>query len=468
LVEKRRPASQRGYPNHLTAMKLSFSFPPVTASLVLAALVSTLTPASGQDTNASQPFDFEAASRNVPKPRDVWPLVRKHLVPLEWKVLANEIVVSDTDPAKQLRKITAHFWSQELAGKKWGHPCVLFLPADPALNMTATRKGKVVIIGSPPGAYYSLHVAKFGEPIAARTGYPTMVLNNPGLYPDGAEIESDIRVLGRLAKETGQNYYNMNCQLAVVYIQAMNALQQFLEVETLQAVIGGHSKRGRSATVAAGIDRRVAGVVIMGNEGGYRTDRIESHLSFHHAFFQDDVTVPVMYLGATNEDGYRMFNVNLLQERLRRPMTIELIPNYCHSTCSEIQFMDFLMWVAHVFDGRPITRIVDVSHRREAQRTVFTARLEGEAKPQTVKVWYVFSDDPAWRDLMWYHVLMKPVGDHYEGVLHGKLPDAFLIEVGDIAQGIPSYVSSVPHKLTDAPVVERVSRGSFPRLWSPE
>jgi len=41
------------------------------------------------------------------------------------------------------------------------------------------------------------------------------------------------------------------------------------------------------------------------------------------------VNLPVFYLGATNEDGYKMFNVNILQERLRRPMTIEMIPNYC-------------------------------------------------------------------------------------------------------------------------------------------
>ena len=275
-------------------------------------------------------------------------------------------------------------------------------------------------------------------------------------------------MLGQLAKETGKNYYNMNCQLAVVYVQAMNALEQFLGTTNLQAVLGGHSKRGRSATVAAGVDRRVAGVAIMGNEGVYRTDRVESHLTFHHAFFQDDVNAPVMYIGATNEDGYRMFNVNLLQERLRWPMTIEMIPNYCHSTASEIQFMDFLMWVAHVFDGRPVTRITDVSHRRESKRTIFSARLEGEAKVQTVKAWYVYSDDPAWRDLMWYHLLMKKVGDRYEAVLFGKIPDAYMIEVGDIAQGIPGYVSSTPQRLTDAPVIERVSRGSFPRLWSPE
>ena len=101
----------------------------------------------------------------------------------------------------------------------------------------------------------------------------------------------------------------------------------------------------------------------MGNEGVYRTDRIEWHLSFHHAFFQDQVNVPVFYLGASNEDGYRMFNVNILQERLQRPMTVEMIPNYCHSNFSEIQYMDFLMWVAHVFDGRPITRISEVAHR---------------------------------------------------------------------------------------------------------
>lgn len=417
---------------------------------------------------AAPPFDFGTASRDVPKPRELWPIVRQHCVPLEFRILADEVVVSDTDPGSKLRQVTAHFWSQELAGKRWGHPCTIFLPADPARNQTPARRGKVVIIGSPGRDAYPIHVAKYGEPIAARTGYPTMVLCNPGAYPDGSDIEADIGVLGRLARETGKNYYNMNCQLAVVYIQALNALESFLEAGTLRAVVGGHSKRGRSATVAAAMDPRVASVIVMGNEGVYRTDRVEPHLSFHHAFFQDQVEGPVFYLGASNEDGYRMFNVNLLQERLRRPMTLEIIPNYHHSNYSEIQFMDFLMWVAHVFDGRPITRISDVAHRRQRNGTVFRARLSGEAKVQVVKAWYAFTDDPAWRDVMWYHVLMRPSGDFHEGFLPGRIPDAFLVEVGDIALGIPGYVSSVPHKLTDAPVIERVSRGPYPKLWSPE
>ncbi len=417
------------------------------------------------DEGDGAPLDFAEASREVPKPRAIWPLVKQHLVPPEFTIRSDEVVVSDTDPEQRLRKVTGHFWSQELAGKKWGHQCVIWLPEDRTRNLAADRLGKVVIIGSPPYNYFPVHVDKYGEPIVARTGYPTMVLSNPGEYADNSAIEHDIGILDSLRKQTGEDYYNMNCQLAVVYVQAMNVLQEFLKLDTLKAVVGGHSKRGRSATVASAFDSRVAGVVIMGNEGVFATDRIEWHLSFHHAFFQDEVNVPVFYLGATNEDGYKMFNINILQERLKRPMTIELIPNYCHSNFSEIQYMDFLMFVAHVFNGRPITEFVEVTHRRDAGRTIFQARIASKAKIQVVKVWYVYTDDEAWRDLMWYHLLMYQQGDVYEAVLPGKIPDAFMIEVGDISGGIPGYVSSLPQKLPDAPVVERRSRGSLPRLW---
>ncbi len=422
-------------------------------------------PVCGQQSKSA--FDFATASRNVPKPREILPFVKRDMIPAEFHVLRDEIVTSDTDPRRRLRKVTAHFFSLKLAGKKWGHDCVIFLPVDGERNSTPDRRGKVVIIGCPSGDYFPVHVTKYGEPIATRTGYPTMVLCNPGNYPDGSSIERDIRVLSKLRKQTGKNYYNMNCQLALVYIQAMNVMQHFLTLDQLHAVVGGHSKRGRSATVAAAMDDRVAGVIIMGNEGVYATDRIQWHLSFHHAFFQDQVHVPVFYLGATNEDGYKMFNVNILQQRLKHPMTVEMIPNYCHSNFSEKQFMDFLMWVAHVFDNRPITHISEVGFERKDNRTIFRAKIDSDAKVQIVLAWYVYSDDPAWRDLMWYHLLMHKVGEHYEAVLFGKIPDAFMVEVGDIAQGISGYVSSTPRKLTDAPVIERRSRGSLPRLWQP-
>jgi len=436
------------------------------AVLVLAAIALTAQVCVRGATDEKS-FDFEQASANVPKPREIWPIVREHTVPLEFKVLSDEVIWSDTVPSKKLRKVTAHFYSQTLADKKWGHPCVIFTPEDNSRNLVPGRKGKVVIVGCPGGDYFDIHVDKYGEPIAARTGYPTMVLSNPGRYPDGFLIEHDIRILSTLRTQTGKNYYNMNCQLAVVYIQAMNAFQKFLELDDLKAVVGGHSKRGRSATVAAAIDPRVASVIIMGNEGIHATDRIQWHLPFHHAFFQEQVNVPVFYLGATNEDGYKMFNVNVMQERLERPMVIELIPNYCHSNFSEIQFMDFMMWVAHIFDGRPVSSISEVTHQRQQGRTVFRAKIESQARIQMVRAWYVYTDDDAWRDLMWYHLIMRKVGDHYEATLPGKIPDAFMIEVGDIAMGYSGYVSSTPRKLTDAPVIERRSRGSRPRLWEP-
>jgi len=423
-------------------------------------------PAVAQSPQAEAPLDFEAAVRAMPKPRETWPLVKQDMVPMDLDVLSDEIVSSDTDPAKRLRRLTVTFNSMKLEGKTWSHPSVVFMPADSAINDTPARRGKVVIIGSPSLTALDVHVAKYGEPIAARTGYPTMVLSNPGLYPDGTPVENDIQVLGRLHRQTGKYYYNMNCQLAVVYIQAMNAMEKLLGVDTVKAVLGGHSKRGLSTPVAAAMDPRVASAIIMGNEGVCPTDRVHRYHSFHYPWFQEQVDVPVFYLGATNEDGYAMFNVNINQALCKRPMTIEMIPNYRHSNYSEIQFMDFMMWVAHTFDARPLSQITEVSHERKGNLLFFRAKIDSKAKIQVVQAWYVYTDNPEWRDLMWYDRLMHKVGDYYETAVHGKTPDAFLVEVGDIAGGIPGYVSSLPQKLTDAPVRPRPGQG-LPRLWRP-
>ena len=98
------------------------------------------------ETNA---FDFQEASRNVPKPRELYPLVKQDMVPMDLKILSDEIVPSDTDPSKKLRKITGRFHSIELENKKWIHPFVLLTPADNSINQTPQRKGKVVIVTSP-------------------------------------------------------------------------------------------------------------------------------------------------------------------------------------------------------------------------------------------------------------------------------------------------------------------------------
>jgi hypothetical protein len=70
------------------------------------------------DEGDGAPIAFAEASREVPKPRAIWTLVKQHMVPPEFTIRSDEVVVSDTDPAQRLRKVTGHFWSQELAGKK--------------------------------------------------------------------------------------------------------------------------------------------------------------------------------------------------------------------------------------------------------------------------------------------------------------------------------------------------------------
>ncbi|HBO44730.1 MAG TPA: hypothetical protein DD670_12535 [Planctomycetaceae bacterium] len=421
-------------------------------------------PASDED-----PTVFSEAAKILPKPREIWPILEKeHVVPREFTIESDEIVTSDTDPSLKLRKVRARFYSQRLGGKRWVHPCTILMPADNSRNMTPERKGKVVILGGGTGVIQEHEIANYGEPIAARTGYPTMVVGNPGQYEDGSDLEGQIAILGQLRKDTGEVYYNMNCQLAVVYIQAMNAFQEFLGLDTVKAVIGGHSKRGRSAPVAAAMDPRVASAVIMGNEAYFPNDMTHPNLCFYHPFFQEQVHVPVFYLGVTNEGGYRMFNVTNMKRQLRTPLTVHIIPNYVHSTYHPVQYMDFLMWVAHTFDGRPLSQISDVTTERKGNRTFFRAKVAGDAKVKVVKLWIAYTDNPRWRDVMWYDFLMWDRGDYYETSIHGKVPDAYMIEVSDIAQGISGYVSTVPHKLTDAPVEERDPEfGYLPRFWGP-
>jgi hypothetical protein len=59
-------------------------------------------------------------------------------------------------------------------------------------------------------------------------------------------------------------------------------------------------------------------------------------------------------------------------------------------------------------------------------------------------------------------------GNLYEGYVEGKLPDAWLVEVKDIASGFAGYISSLPQDITHKPTKERLSRGSKSRRWEPK
>jgi hypothetical protein len=349
------------------------------------------------------------------------------------------------------------------------HTAVILMPADPQIYHSPERRGKVVIVSHAYGD--GAMVGNYGEPIASRTGYPTMVIPIPGEYNGCSGESSWIYFLRALAQDTRDPVNSGNFRQAVAYLRALDVFSGVLREKKLRAVIGGHSKRAPSAFLAAAMDpERIAGVVYMGNESIFSATGAEYLRPVSSFYAQNFVTCPIIYLGATNEDGYEMFNINKIQAILKRPWIIEYIPNYRHANKSEIQFMNWQMWISHCFDGRPITEISNLSLKETEEGTIFRCRIVSQNKIIQAKVWYVYCDDvPYWRDLTWYSVLMKQKeNEFYEGDLEGKLPDAWLVEVKDIAFGFPGYVSSLPQDITHKPTKERYSQGSRSRLWEPK
>ncbi|MBN1547520.1 MAG: hypothetical protein JW902_12760, partial [Syntrophaceae bacterium] len=384
-----------------------------------------------------------------PTPPELWERFRKTLPPFEYTVVSDELVRSDTDPGRQLRRVEVRFISQVVDGKTLGHRGVIFMPADAGINQTPERKGKVIITAHDAGNKNTVP-GNYSEPIAARTGYPAMALQLPADI-DGVDDEVTWLYYFRdLAKKTGDPFNHDFFRSAVPYVQAIDVFQDVLKVKQIKAIIGGHSKRAFYAYNAAAIDpERVAGVIYMGCEALY-TDLENYHPSVNPVYIQDFVKCPVFYIGGTDEGGYEMFNITRLQEVMKKPWTIEYVPNYRHEARSEKHFLDWRMWTSHIFDGRPVAKISDLGYEETAEGTLFRARIDTPNKIIQAKVWYVYCDDaPFWRDLVWYPVIMqRREGTLFEGYVEGILPDAWLVEVKDIANGTAGYISSPPQDIT--------------------
>jgi hypothetical protein len=261
-------------------------------------------------------------------------------------------------------------------------------------------------------------------------------------------------------------------------------MAQVLKVKPneISAVIGGHSKRATSAFTAAAVDPiRIKGVVYMGNESTWDNFQTSPNKAIYPPYTKNWVKAKVLYIGATNEDGYCMYGINRIQQIMNNTWTIEYIPNYRHASMSEKHFIDWRMWVTHVFDNRGITKISDLSYykvkngfkwagRSFTAGTVFRAKIKSPNKIIQVKLWYVYNDDePYWRDLFWYpEFMIKKDNDYYEGFVKGKLPDSWLVEVKDIACATAGYVSSLAQDITAKKTKTKKSHGSRSRNWTPK
>lgn len=402
--------------------------------------------------------------------KQLWERCQETLPPFTYKVVKDEVVPSDTDPRQSLRRVEVRFTSQVVGqwDRRMDHTGIIFMPADPAVYHAPERRGKVVVVAQ--GCQDPVIADNYGEPIAARTGYPTMVVSNPGEY-DGQDGESVWVLFFRVQlQDTQDPVDHQYFRFAIPYLRALDVFEGVLGEKNIRAVIGGHSKRAPAAFNAAAIDpERVAGVVYMGMESTFAPYEKKAWEMISPAVSQKDVRCPVLYLGATNEDGYEMFNINRLMAKMARPWTIEMIPNFHHATYSEVQVMDWMMWISHVFEGRPIAQFKDLAHEVNEEGTIFRARLETPNKLLQAKLWYVYCDDvPFWRDLMWYPAFMDKNGEFYEAFVPGKTPDAWMVEIKDTARGFAGYLSSLPRDITGKPTKERVSRGWRSRNWEPK
>lgn len=406
-------------------------------------------------------------AESMPTAAEMLERARQRMLPLAFSVEKDEVITSYTDPSKKLRRMEIRFTSQVIDGHEMIHEAAIYLPSNPDIDKSEDRRGKVVIVThAVDDTTIELNIA---EPIAARTGYPTMDLMLPGPY-DGGNGEGSWPFLFRdKATETGDPSFHDFIHIGIPYLQAMDIFSEVLREKNIRAIIGGHSKRAYYAYAAAAMDPvRIAGVVFMGCERLYFREMFPEAVKPFTT--QKFVRSPIFYIGATNEGGYEMFSINRIQDRMKDTWTIEYIPNYRHASRSEKQFMDWSMWVSHIFDGRPLAQISDLSLEHTEDGTLFRARVDSPNKIIQVKAWYVFCDDvPYWRDLVWYPEMMKRTeGNLYECHVSSKTPDAWLVEVKDTGFGFPGYVSSLPQDITGLPTKERVHRGPGGRNWEPK
>jgi hypothetical protein len=406
-------------------------------------------------------------------PAELWERVQPSLAPFEYKITKDEMINSAFDATMKIRRLEFTFNSQKLFGETVRHSGIILIPQVPRFLNDPARRGKIVIVGSLLGRCKKSFEYNYGQNIATRTGYPTMVLPVPGDSIEQPDSEWSIRPLIEKVNKTHDPIDHHYFRLAIPFLRAVEVAAGVLKVDKkdVRAIIGGHSKRATGAYTAAAIwPDNFAGVVYLGNENIYER-RTGTPLEATSPYYtQRFVKCPTLYVGATNEGGYSMFANNTVQSHLNPTWSLATIPNYRHASEAEKQFTAWKLWTSHCFDGRPLTKISELKHKITEKRTEFSAKIDSPNTLLIVYAWYVYCDDePYWRDLMWYPMTMYPRGDGiYTSRLQGMPPDAWMVEVLDIANGTRGYLTSLPMNITGKKAIRKpAGRGGLPREWKP-
>ena len=251
--------------------------------------------------NSLTAFQESSQENSFPSVQKLWERCQETLPPFSFKILKDEVILSDTDPGLKLRRMEIRFTSMVVGqwGRRMEHTGIIFMPADPEIYNAPERKGKVVVVSK--GFRDKLIVNNYGEPIAARTGYPTMVIPIPGEY-DGHDGESSWMNFFRLQMIDTQDPINhAYFRIAIAYIRALDVFSEILMEKNIRAVIGGHSKRAQSAFNAAAMDpERIAGVVYMGMESTFKSYENKPQQGISPIYSQEHVKCPVFFIGTSS------------------------------------------------------------------------------------------------------------------------------------------------------------------------
>ena len=105
-------------------------------------VIASLRPPRSHAQDAAEPFDFQQASRHVMKPREVWPLVNRHTVPLAFRVLSDETRHQRHGPFEAAAQGHCAF-REPRAGRQEVGPSVRdpVCPSTPAVNREPSSGG---------------------------------------------------------------------------------------------------------------------------------------------------------------------------------------------------------------------------------------------------------------------------------------------------------------------------------------
>ncbi|MCK4401052.1 hypothetical protein KAW08_01960 [bacterium] len=392
----------------------------------------------------------------------------------------DDIVTCKEYPRQELRQIELEFTSQITEGEVWRHRCLLFLPYP---SVPEDRCDKAAIMTQRHSADKNAPLIiehEYGKVTAAMFKIPVLII---GDSPGGRfgskkpldEVFFNKYCLNKMI-ETGNVSWFGHYRIARYIMRAITLLASF-ENKIKHVVLCGSSKRASGCFLAGACDSRVQGIMHCGldcgnlqkyferiNRGDYAPhaentafsklfERIKNYPNMekilqHFDFSKFCNKIPSILLMAGTRDRlyFPMFSLNDFYNVLPKDKGIEFI-NDCPHCCTHIKhIINWRMWIAHCFFGRKIPK-VEIILAEHISKDSFLVKCKLLNNTQILKVTLYFTIEQPTEKTIWQDISMQKEGKNYMTRIklkENKEPFYF-VEVEHVDQGIPGFVSSLPH-----------------------